>query len=147
MKRPAYHRCPGCNALIRAGASECSECRIVHETPVSQNEKVWEPRNPVVRFFWGLGIPPDVWILALLATGWFFVFTVAEGALSSLGKVIVGLGFPFALILGPDVLASIRFPGYGSPLDPIDPIAVKIFAWVWVMGAHVWFIYSLVAAP
>jgi hypothetical protein len=146
LKEAAYHHCPVCGALTRTGSGECSECRLVRDTPVSQNECVREPRNPLIRFFRGLGIPLDAWIIGLLVVVWLAVFSVAENAGVAAQKVFAGLGLPCVLILSSDVLSSIRFPGYGVGFDEIDPIAIKIFAWVYIFGAHVWFIYTLVVA-
>lgn len=80
----------------------------------------------------------------MLVDFWFVLFAVAESAGVSARRVLAGLGFPFALILSSEVLSSVRFLGVGLPFDSIDPIAVKIFAWVYVIGAHIWFVYTLV---
>lgn len=141
----SHKRCPKCNALVKKFVSVCPECQLLSQTrdtpaPVEYHG----PAHPVVRFFWGLGIPLDFWLVLAMLIIWLPVLTVVKSLTHALFLTTIGIGFPFLLIIASSELCTIPF--LRVSLEEIDPIAIKIFAWVYLIGFQTWLVYWLANA-
>lgn len=153
MSRPEeYVRCIKCQALISADAFECPECILLdeHKGYPDAGEETYSdlltkdgPSNPVLRFFWGLGITLDVWILTLLTIVWFFVLCFAKSLLFAIVWTVIGFVIPLLLLLMAGPLSGLTISFVLATMQEIDPVAMKVFVWVYVLVAQGWLIYQL----
>lgn len=141
-KLSGMHRCPQCNALIKAGVSVCRECQLLSKVRDEPLEPIDGPRNPVIRFIWGLGLPADLLLIIALTVFWFFLLVLTKPLSDAISWTLIGFGFPLILTLVSSVGATIGF--LRIPMDEVDPLAIKIFAWVYMSGFQIWLIYGLV---
>ena len=99
------------------------------------------PQNPTLRFLWGLGISLDVWLIAILSLVWLFVLAANYSFGYAALMVFLVFGIPFVVILFSDIGAALTF--YKYSMEEIDPLAIKIFAWVYMIGFQIYWIYLL----
>lgn len=141
---PSDHkRCPRCGAVIKSEADECPECDLVdnlEEIRDLENENDG-PKNKVLRFFWGLGLPLDLWIIAILAVVWLLVLSSKFSAGYAAIMCLLVFGLPLIFILYADVFASMTY--FKFQMEEVNPLAIKMFFWVYMIGFQLYWIYLL----
>jgi len=143
MQTPsARTRCPKCNALVDVSVRECPECKLLSQFPQEHPCETDEPRNPLGRFVWGLGIPLDIWIILVLGLLWFVIILFAKSLSLAFFWALIGFGLPLLIVLSSEYLSTISF--VRVPLEDIDSIAVKLLAWIYMIGIQGWLIFDLV---